>query len=183
MSKSQTAQLEAGVKTWREKLPTCIAVTTLVLAVCATLASFKAAGYGNKMVLAQNQASDQWAFYQAKSIRETSYQLEKNQLEIMAKQFGQPELYREKIEAYNQEITRYRQEKSEIQQEAKQMEALRDSAQGFNALFGQSLIFLQVGILLSSLASINKVHYYWFMGAGSGGIGVVMFIYALAKSW
>ena len=51
-------QTPGSSKTWRDRIPTFIAITTLLLAVCATLASFKAAGFGNKMVLAQSQASD-----------------------------------------------------------------------------------------------------------------------------
>ena len=67
-------------KTWKDHLTTVIAVTTLLLAACATIASFKAAGYGNRMVLAQNRASDQWAYYQAKSIKETQYQVQRDSM-------------------------------------------------------------------------------------------------------
>lgn len=182
MTEPQIANPPA-VKPWLDKLPTLIAITTLVLAVCATLASFKAAGYGNKMVLAQSQASDQWAYYQAKSIKETNYQVEKDLMEVLALQSGKPELFQEKIAAYEKEVARYKQEKNDIFQDAKKLESVRDVAQGFNSQFGQSLIFLQIGILLSSLASINKNYYYWLMGLTGGGIGVLLFLYTLAKSW
>ena len=39
---------------WKDRIPTFIAITTLILAVCATLSSFKAGGYSTKMVLAQS---------------------------------------------------------------------------------------------------------------------------------
>ena len=71
-------------KKWKDRIPTLIAITTLILAVCATLASFKAGGYSTKMVLAQSQASDQWAFYQAKSIKETAYQTQRDTMELLA---------------------------------------------------------------------------------------------------
>ncbi|SDE68669.1 DUF4337 domain-containing protein [Sporomusa acidovorans] len=164
-------------KSWKDNISTFIAITTLVLAACATLASFKAAGYGNKMVLAQNQASDQWAYYQAKSIKETTYEVERDTMALAAQQAGNPELYKAKIAEYNREITRYQQEKEDITKAAKRLEQERDNAQHFNGGFGQALIFLQIGILLSSLASINKQYMYWYIGLAVGGVGIIVFLY------
>jgi len=161
-----------------EKLSVLIAVTTVVLAVMATLASFKAAGYGNRMVLAQNQASDQWAYYQAKSIKETTYQVQRDMMAIAAEHFPQPESLNQKIAAYDQEIARYKKEKQEIYEEAKRLERVRDMAQAFNGMFGRALIFLQIGILFASISSINKVPYYWYIGVVSGIAGIMWFIYA-----
>ncbi|WP_378957050.1 DUF4337 domain-containing protein [Pelosinus sp. sgz500959] len=167
-------------KSWKENINTFIAVTTLILAVCATLTAFKAAGYGNKMVLAQSQASDQWAYYQAKSIKETTIQAQRDMVELTMEQTGITERYKEKIIQYDKEIARYKQEKNDITVEAKRLEGIRDASQGYNSNFGQALIFLQIGILLSSLASINKVTFYWYMGLAAGGTGVIMFIYTMA---
>lgn len=177
----KTQSIQAPVrKSWKENINTFIAITTLILAVCATLTAFKAAGYGNKMVLAQSQASDQWAYYQAKSIKETTIQAQRDMIELTMQQASRPELYTEKIDQYNKEIARYKQEKNDITIEAKRLEGIRDASQGYNNNFGQALIFLQIGILLSSLASINKATFYWYLGLAAGGAGVVMFIYTMA---
>lgn len=174
------APRETTLKTFiADKLPTLIAITTVTLAVCATLASFKAAGYGNRMVLAQSQASDQWAYYQAKSIKETAYQVQRDGLAFIVPAPGQEQAHAAKVTEFDKEIARYKSEKKEIMQDAERLEKERDIAQGFNARFGQSMIFLQIGILLSSLASINKVTYYWYLGVASGGAGVAMFIHTL----
>lgn len=166
-------------KSWKENITTFIAVTTLILAVCATLTAFKAAGYGNKMVLAQSQASDQWAYYQAKSIKETTIQAQRDMMELTMVQTGKIELYKEKIVQYDKDIARYKQDKNDITVEAKRLESIRDTSQGYNSIFGQALIFLQIGILLSSLASINKIFFYWYMGLAAGGVGIIMFIYTM----
>ena len=149
-------------KSWKERIPTLIAVTTLLLAVCATLTSFKAAGYGNRMVLAQSQASDQWAYYQAKSIKETQYQIQRDTMAAIVTPEMRTEAVNKQLAAFENEISRYKQEKSDIAKEAQKLEAERDSARKYNTVFGQALMFLQVGILLSSLASINKVNGYWY---------------------
>lgn len=170
-------------KLWNRKISVLIAATTLILAVCATLAAFKAAAYGNKMVLAQSQASDQWAHYQAKSIKETAYQLQRDVLELAALEQGSVgRLSKMNLAEYDKEILRYQQEKQTIADQAKQLENERDEAQQLNANFSQSLMFLQVGILLSSLASINKVLYYWYAGLTSGIGGIWIFIATLLQS-
>lgn len=166
-------------KSWKENINTFIAITTLILAVCATLTAFKAAGYGNKMVLTQSQASDQWAYYQAKSIKETTLQAQLDMIQLTVAQTGNTELYKNTIQKYEKDIVRYKQEKNDITTEAKRLESIRDAAQRYNSNFGQALIFLQIGILLSSLASINKVTYYWYMGLLAGGTGMVMFVYTM----
>lgn len=171
---------EPGIRSFlAAKLSTIIAVTTVILAVCATLAAFKAAGYGNKMVLAQSQASDQWAYYQAKSIKETAYQVQRDGINFIVPPPGQEQARTAKLAEYDKEIARYKAEKKEIMDEAQRLEKERDIAREFNSCFGQSMIFLQIGILLSSLAAINKVAYYWYMAVISGGTGVAMFVHTL----
>lgn len=178
-----TDQTKPTAKSWlADKLPTLIAVTTVLLAVCATLATFKAAGYGNKMVLSQSQASDQWAFYQAKSIKETAYQVERDALKLAMQHIAEPQDYAAKVAEYDKEIARYKQEKKDIMNDAQRLERERDIAQGFNSRFGQAMIFLQIGILMSSLASINKIIYYWYMGAASGAAGVALFLYTMYQT-
>ena len=46
-----------------------LALSTVILAVCATLSTFKGGGYSTRSVMSQTQAPDQWAYFQAKSIK------------------------------------------------------------------------------------------------------------------
>ncbi len=175
--------IEEPKKTWKDRIPTFIAITTLILAVCATLSSFKAGGYSSKMILSQSQASDQWAYYQAKSIKETAYQTQRDALELSRQSTPLLEsAYRAKIADYDKEVARYKKEKNEIMEDAKKLEAARDQYQKHGARFGEALILLQIGILLSSLASISKNHVYWYGGALAGAGGVAAFVYALAMA-
>jgi len=59
-----------------------LSLTTVVLAVCAMQATFKAGGYSTRSVLLQNQASDQWAYFQVKSIKEYLYELQHEKLKL-----------------------------------------------------------------------------------------------------
>ena len=48
----------------KEPLMDYLALTTVILAVCATLSTFKGGGYSTHSVISQAQASDQWAYFQ-----------------------------------------------------------------------------------------------------------------------
>jgi hypothetical protein len=53
----------------REPWLNYLALATVVLAFCATLSTFKGGSYSTRSVLSQAQAANQWASYQAKSIK------------------------------------------------------------------------------------------------------------------
>ena len=97
-----------------------LALTTVILAVCATLSTFKGGGFSTRSVLSQTQASDQWAYYQAKSIREHLYRsqatLLENELgalsEILSPQSA--EKIRSSIKSLGDRAEQYSNEKKEI---------------------------------------------------------------------
>ncbi|MBI5523428.1 MAG: DUF4337 domain-containing protein [Desulfarculus sp.] len=165
----------------KEKWVNWVALTTVVLAVCATLSTFKGGQYSTRSVMSQSQASNQWSYYQAKSIKGYIYEGQKEVLEADLKKLGEslaPELkqsFQDKITAYNDKLKRYDQEKAEISQEAKRLEGVRDAAQQHSQAFGMALIFLQIGILLSSISALLKKKPLWLLGMAVGAAGLVFF--------
>jgi len=158
-----------------------LALSTVILAVCATLSTFKGGGYSTRSVMSQTQASDQWAFYQSKSIKGYLYEMQKDKLETELSSMGAkaPEAtlegYRKKIAEYGKKIVKYEGEKAEIQKEAKRFEQVRDDAQRHGQAFGIAVIFLQIAILLSSIAALIKKKYLWVLGMAVGIVGIVYF--------
>lgn len=159
-----------------------LALTTVILAVCATLSTFRGSSYSTKSVLAQSQASNQWSYYQSKSIKGYLYELgaEKLDLELKEKELTlSPALmadYRKMIEEYRSQKSRYDVEKKEIDSTARASEVRRDWAQGHSQTFGVAVIFLQIAILLSSIAALVKSKPIWYLGMAVGSIGMVYFI-------
>ena len=166
----------------KEKWLNYLALTTVILAVCATLSTFKGAGYSTRAVLSQSQATNQWAYYQAKGIKGYLYEIQKEALELEFKKDKirgaktLQEEYEKKIDLYAQKIKKYDGEKAEISKEAKRLETLRDDAQKHSGVFGLAVIFLQIAILLSSIAALMKKKVVWVIGMGAGVIGVVYFV-------
>ncbi len=165
----------------KEKWLNFVALTTVALAVCATLSTFKGGQFSTRSVMSQSQASDQWAYYQAKSIKGYIYEGQKEALEADLKKQGGSlpaeikQSFQDKINAYNERLKRYEQEKAEISKEAKRLEGVRDQAQQHSQAFGMALIFLQIGILLSSIAALLKQKPVWLLGLGVGACGLVYF--------
>ena len=158
-----------------------LALTTVIFAVCATLATFKGGSYSTARVISQTQASDQWAFFQAKSMKGNLYEVEKEKLELELAAMPRTvpaetrEHYKKTIEDYAARVARYNKEKAEIQEKAKSLEEARDSAMLHNQPFGIAVIFLQVAILLSSIAGLFKRRGLWWLALPVGCCGIVYF--------
>ena len=168
---------EDNKETWTNYL----ALTTVIFAVCATLSTFKGGGFSTRSVMSQSQASDQWAFFQAKSIKSYMYQMQKENLELKLKDLPRGTAketvnsYQGKIADYTKKIDKYEQEKTEIQDKAKKLESVRDEAQKHSQAFGMAIIFLQIAILLSSIAGLLKKKPVWYAGLATGIVGLFFF--------
>jgi len=158
-----------------------LALTTVIVAVCATLATFKGGGYSTRQVLSQAKASDQWAFFQAKSMKGDLYALAQAGAELQRQTLpanapkAVQEAYAKRIEDDAKRVARYEQEKAKIMAEAKALEQIRDDAQRHGGAFGIAVIFLQISILLSSIAALLKKQPVWWLGLAVGSLGIVYF--------
>lgn len=156
-----------------------LALTTVILAVCATLSTFKGGGFSTRSVMSQSQASDQWAYYQAKSIKSYLYEMQKEKMELelvsLPTNANAITAYKEKIASYKKKVEDYERQKSEIEGKAKELERIRDEAQLHSMAFGMAVIFLQIAILLSSIAGLLKKKEVWYAGMLTGLVGMVYF--------
>ena len=159
-----------------------LALTTVILAVCATLSTFKGGSFSTRSVLSQTQAANQWAYYQAKGIKSYLYEIQKEKLELELEHQEADgvsshvvESQKKTIATYADRISKYNAEKAAIEKEAKRLEAIRDDAQKHAQVFGIAVIFLQIAILLSSVAALMKKKLVWYLGVLMGMIGIIYF--------
>jgi hypothetical protein len=168
---------EEKKETWLNYL----ALTTVILAVGATLATFKGGQYSTMSVLSQSQASDQWAFYQAKSLKGYMYDLQRDEMELALREketFQSPDtrqFIESRISTYRKKAELYDKEKTSIQDQATQLEKVRDESKAHGSAFGFSVIFLQIAILLSSIAALMKKKVLWICGCSIGLAGLIFF--------
>ncbi len=158
-----------------------LALTTVILAVCATMATFKGGGYSTKSVITQSQESNQWSYYQAKSIKGYLYELHRDKLQLELKAQGRafdPEAvkdYNKLIDGAQAKIKKYEDEREEIKKKAESLEAFRLECGAHSSAFGMGVIFLQIAILLSSIAALLKKKPLWVAGLAVGIFGIVHF--------
>ncbi len=139
-----------------------VALVTAVFAVVLAIAALGGNHAMKEMLLAQQQSSDQWAFYQAKVIREHLYRAQKMRLEVdLAERAAAPRAEaREKMEAllqkFDEEEKRYGAEKKDIEKDAKKLEALRDSFQARDPYFLVAEALLQIAIVMSSVSILAR---------------------------
>jgi len=139
-----------------------VALVTAVYAVVLAIAALGGNHAMKEMLLAQQQSSDQWAFYQAKVIREHLYRAQKLRLEVDLAERGaatRPEA-REQMAAlqkkFDEEEKRYNAEKKDIEKDAKKLEGLRDSFQARDPYFLVAEALLQIAIVMSSVSILAR---------------------------
>ena len=140
-----------------------VALVTAIYAVVLAIAALGGNHAMKEMLLAQQQSSDQWAFYQAKVIREHLYRAQKMRLEVdLAERATAPraDTREKKMEALlkklDEEEKRYNAEKKDIEKDAKKLEALRDGFQARDPYFLVAEALLQIAIVMSSVSILAR---------------------------
>ncbi len=157
-----------------------VALTTAIYAVVLAIASLGGNNATKEMLLAQQQASDLWAFYQAKAIREHQYRAQKQRLEVDLAERGsamKPE-GRKKFEAlmtnFAEEEKRYNAEKKEIEKDAKKLEHERDVNRTKDPYFDFGEALLQIAIVMSSISILSTSRSTFIFSLLLAVIGVLL---------
>jgi hypothetical protein len=166
----------------KEKWTNYLALTTVLIAVCATLATFKGGGYSTKSLMNQSKASDQWAFFQSKSLKSYIFESQRDNLELQKSLLSNNpgntsalEKMDTEIDKYGKKISKYDKEKQEIKKIAEDLEKESNTCKLHSGAFGIAVIFLQIAILLSSISALMKKKYIWIISLAVGLVGIIYF--------
>jgi len=166
----------------QEKWIKGVVITTTCLAVMTAIAAARGGACGVKTQLLTALESSKWAYYQAKSIKQNLAESQKNAFEVEAlgaANAGQKALYGEKLKTATQEISRYDSEKNQIRKEAEDTAALNKLIAKKGNFFSGSVVFFQLGIMLSSVSALLKKKFMWIIGLVFGTIATVLLAYGL----
>ena len=170
---AEAAAAEASRKSWLEHS----ARTTAVLAVLAAVASGQYANRFSRTILAQAEASDQWNFYQAKSIKK---HIHTGQLEMeRALAAGRPDLQSAlaQLEASAAAASqKYDAELAEIRARAETIDAEKMLHQKQGDRFQYAFVVLQAGVVLSTIAATAKRRELWVVALLCGIAGFLMIV-------
>ena len=157
-----------------------IAITTAILAVLAAIASLQAGTTVNtalalktEAVRLQSEASDQWAFYQAKGIKAAIQ--EASRTPWLAIRKDPPARYKVTIKRYSEEQAAI--QNKALEKEHERDERLKDSDHLLHKHhgFASSVALLQVSIALGAVAALTRFRLIWFGSILVGGTGIIIF--------
>jgi hypothetical protein len=164
----------------RETWITWVALTTTVLAVLAAIAALRATSYSTKVQVATTKEANQWAYYQAKSIKEHTYSVNRDiLLSVKLLETKNPKATKfltDKIKEYEGEIGRYGNEKEEIKKGAEGLIKEQEGYKQKNGNFALAVMLLQIAIMASAVGALIKKKIMWLLGLVLGGWGIYYFV-------
>jgi uncharacterized membrane protein YoaK (UPF0700 family) len=162
----------------REAWMKYVSLTVVVIAVIAAIANQWGGKYSSRTQLSQAQASDQWAFYQAKSIKQHLDEVTLAQL-TRSDSTNNPALT-QTIGTLRRNLARYDQEKGDIKAKAESLEAIRDDASRRSGKMALAISYFTVAIATASICMVTKKKPLWFVAMILSVIAVVQMIWAWA---
>ena len=171
----------------RERWTKYVSLTMVVIAVLAAIATLKGRGFStrtlkdmNEATFNQTQASDQWSFFEAKSIKQNLYQIELDHLNAA------PAPDAATVAKMKAKVDKYDKDKADITATAKKYEAARDAARNSATIsaehskqMGLAITLFQIAIALGAMCLIVKKKPLWIVSTILGALAVAQMIYVL----
>jgi hypothetical protein len=150
----------------RERWISWVALSTAILAVLAAIAGLLSGRHANEAMMSQIEASDQWAYYQAKGIKAAV-------LDAKMSLSGAPnEQDRAKAE-------RYQEEQTEIQNEAKTKETEAKAHFHQHETFAHGVTMFQIAIAVAAISALTAKRRFWLVSLVFGAVGCVFLVLGL----
>lgn len=153
-----------------------VAVTTTVLAVATAVAAGRAGVCISKNQILTALEGSQWAYYQAKSIKQNMAESQINAFEVLklgAANSEQRNAFEEKLAVLKSEVGRYGQEKSEIKATAEKTGADNKKVNRQGNQFSLSVVLFQIAIVMSSVSALLKRPEMWYAGMAFSVVAIV----------
>jgi hypothetical protein len=140
-----------------------VALSTAILAVLAAITGLLSGKNANEAMMSQIAASDQWGYYQAKSIKASV-------LDAKMSLAGAPN------ESDRAKIDRYEKEQEEIKSEAehKQAEAKTDFHR--HEVYARGVTMFQIAIAIAAVSALTKKRRFWIVSLLFGAAGGVFLL-------
>jgi hypothetical protein len=173
------------LKADKDELNKWVGVYIGVLAVLLAICGVGGANAAKDATRANIEASNTWAFYQAKTIRRTSYTLAADELElVLASEPGiagpARKAVEDKIKSHRAEADRLKKDPDDgtdrLQAKARMLETERDIALRKDPYFDWSQALLQIAIVLASVHLIIGNLLLLGLSGGLAGLGVLLML-------
>jgi hypothetical protein len=145
-----------------------VAVTTAVMAALASIGSVLTGYHTDAAMIEQVRTSDQWNYYQAKSIKASILE---SKMELL------PALGKEVAPEDRANAERYEREKAEIKTSAETTQASAKDHQRRRTVMAVSVSIFQVSIALCAIALLTRRAWFWSISIGIAMLGIGVGLY------
>ena len=181
-----------------------VALTTAIIAVFAAVAGLLAGDHANQALILQVKSSNQWSYYQSKSIK---YELADATRKIMAsnesKHSSAPKgIHHKHSKAAAQaettdnstntasdavvedtatanKLSRYTKEKVEIQKTAEEDDKLSEEHLHRHEILSRAVTMFQIAIAISAISILTRKRYLWWASMALSAVGIVFLVQGL----
>src|SRR5207248_6907818 len=143
-----------------------VALSTAILAVLAAIAGLLSGHHVNEAMMNQIEASDQWSYYQSKSIKASV-------LDAKISLAGAPN------ESDQSKRDRYEKEQEEIKSDAEHKEAAAKSNFHKHEVFARGVTMFQIAIAIAAISALTKRRHFWLVSLLFGVVGCVFLVLAV----
>jgi hypothetical protein len=149
-----------------------VSLTMAVLAVLVAVVSLLGHRAHTEEVVKQAKASDQWAYYQAKNIRQHQDELLADfSAAVATKDAGMMDKFHDKS---SEEAERYKHDKAEIQEKALELDREVALEERRADRYDLAEVFLEIGLVITSITLLSGRRIFWHLGIVLGVLGVVV---------
>ena len=147
-----------------------VSLTMAVVAVLVATVSLLGHRAHTEELLNQTRATDTWAEYQAKSIREHGYEEFLDLLAVMGSKDAEgTEKTKQK---YEKDVDRYKQDREKLQEKATDLEKEVEHARHVANRFDLGEVCLEVALVITSMTLLTRKRFYWNAGIALAVVGL-----------
>jgi hypothetical protein len=147
-----------------------VTVTLAVLAVLVAAVALLGHRAHTEELLNQTRATDTWAEYQAKSIREHGYE---EFLDVLALVNSKdPEGVERTKQKYERDVERYKEDMRELQEKAADLEKEVEHARHAANRFDLGEVCLEAALVITSMTLLTRKRLYWNAGMALAVLGL-----------
>lgn len=172
MEPTEISDFEEQVEAGREKRDLfAVSFSISVLAVLVALVTVLGHRAHTDAVLQQARATDEWNFYQAKKIRQTTVALTSDILSVLS--VSDAAAANRKIAEYKSHSEKWDKDLADAQEKAEEFESRVEKAEARATRYDAGEALLQIAVVLSSVTLLTGRRAFWYMGLVFGLLGVL----------
>ena len=140
-----------------------VALSTAIFAVLAAISGLLSGKHANEAIMSQIEASDQWNYYQAKSIKAS----------VLDAKMSLAGAVDEKDRA---KAARYEEEQADIKKDAEQKEGAAKTNFHRHEVYARGVTMFQIAIAIAAISALTKKRRFWIVSLLFGAVGCVFVV-------